>query len=273
MIFDRLTSQINEQKTSRLTKQAGRRLVLGAFAGGLLTGCGVKQIGVDLVRHEPVIDSSDIINYPHPLYSPEATVVRLIQLGLQPQFQGLFGEHSSGRVTKQQVEAVRQNSFREKGFEVTNSELERRRFVYLQQNPTYNGPLDNKNWPSKNISSVRYSLTLDQDQVWSNFDLSGFAPLDRIPTIQNKVQKIAGPFGSISYDVLPATLCDAAFIIGVLPSQTEQIMVPTGPGSTGHCDITGKIGLVEKPVTVKFSMYQSGSWRLQLTGSNYIPRP
>lgn len=272
MIFDRPTFQINEQKTSRLTKQAGRRLLLGAFTG-LITGCRAPQLGVDLVRHEPVIDSADIINYQHPLYSPEATVVRLIQLSLQPQFQGLFGEHPSGKLTKQQVEAVQQNSFREKGFEVTSSEYEKERFAYLQQNPTYNGPLDNKNWPSKNISSVRYSLTLDQNQVWSNFDLSGFAPLDRIPTIQNKVQKIAGPFGGTSFDVLPATLCDAAFIIGVLPSQTEKIIVPTVPGSTGHCDIAGKIGLVEKPVAIKLSMYQSGFWRLQLTGTNYIPRP
>lgn len=272
MIVDRQTYQRGEQQASRYTKQAGRRLLLGAFTG-LITGCRAPQLGVDLVRHEPVIDSADIINYPHPLYSPEATVVRLIQLSLQPQFQGLFGEHPSGKLTKQQVEAVQQNSFREKGFEVTSSEYEKERFAYLQQNPTYNGPLDNKNWPSKNISSVRYSLTLDQDQVWSNFDLYGFAPLDRIPTIQNKVQKIAGPLGSTSFDVLPATLCDAAFIIGVLPSQTEQIIVPTVSGSTGHCDIAGKIGLVEKPVAVKFSMYQSGSWRLQLTGSNYIPRP
>ncbi len=273
MIFDRQTSQINEQNTSRLTKQAGRRLVLGAFAGGLLTGCGVKQIGVDLVRHEPVIDSSDIINYPHSLYSPEATVVRLIQLGLQPQFQGLFGQHSSGRVTKQQVEAVKQNSFREKGFEVTSSKYEKDRFAYLQKNPTYNGSLDNKNWPGGSVRAARYSLTLDQNQIWSNFSLYGLSQLDQIPALRNKVQKKFGPNGGVIYDLLPETLCEAAFNIGVLPPQTEQLIVPASLGSTDHCDVMGTVDNTKTPITIKFSMYQSGSWRLQLTGANHIPRP
>jgi hypothetical protein len=116
-------------------------------------------------------------------------------------------------------------------------------------------------------------LTLDQNQIWSNFSLYGLSQLDQIPALRNKVQKKFGPNGGVIYDLLPETLCEASFNIGVLPPQTEQLIVPASLGSTDHCDVTGTVDNTKTPITIKFSMYQSGSWRLQLTGSNYIPRP
>ncbi len=273
MILDQQTSQRGEKQASGYTKQAGRRLLLGALTGGLLAACGEPHSTINMVRDEPYRDPADIITYPRRTHSPEATVVRLIQHSLQPSFRGVFAVHPSGRITRQQAESVMRNSFREEGFEVTSSEVEKKRYVYLQNNPTYNGPLDNRNWPGGSIRSARYSLTLDQDGIWSGFNLSGLSQLDRIPAIQKKVHKKFGPNGRVVFDLLPEVLCDAAFSIGVLPSQTEQLIVPASSEGTDHCDITGIIGSPEKPIQIKFSIYQSGSWRLQLTGTNYIPRP